>query len=109
MKAKVTESAAVSFLDAAARVDLVVLTAKALLTPVAVAVVVLARVVRAAYRAARWCRYHFATVPRIYRLQLRAMYAAADWMDRHERITGAAVFLMCLAFAVEVFLYAPID
>lgn len=109
MKTKTTQSPAVSFLDAAARVDLVALTAKALLTPVAVAVVVLARVARAAYRAARWCRYHFATVPRIYRLQLRALYAVTDWMDRHERITGAAVFLMCLAFALEIFLYAPID
>lgn len=109
MKAKATQSPAVSFLDAAARVDLVVLTAKALITTVAVAVVVLARVARAAYRAARWCRYHFATVPRIYRLQLRVCYAAAEWMDRHERLTDCAVFLLCLAFAVEVFLYAPID
>lgn len=109
MKAKVTESAAVSFLDAAARVDLVALTAKALIAPVAVAVVVLARVARAAYRAARWCRYHFATVPRIYRLQLRAMYAAVDWMDRHERLSAAAVYLMCLAFALEIFFFAPID
>ena len=47
MKTKTTQSPAVSFMDAAARVDLVALTAKALLTPVAVAVVVLARVARA--------------------------------------------------------------
>lgn len=109
MKAKAIKSPAVSFMDAAARVDLVALTAKAIMTPVAVVVVVLARVARAAYRAARWCRYHFATLPRIYRLQLRAMYAAADWMDRHERLSTAAVYLMCLAFALEIFLFAPID
>lgn len=109
MKAKTTQSPAVSFMDAAARVDLVALTAKALLTPVAVAVVVLARVARAAYRAARWCRYHFATLPRIYRLQLRALYAAADWMERHPRLSDAAAFLLCLAFALEIFFFAPID
>lgn len=109
MKTKVNQNSAVSFMDAAAAVNLAALTEKALMSLAAVVVVLLARVARACYSAARWCRYHFATLPRIYRLQLRAFYAVAGWMERHERATDFALVLMGVGIVLEVFFFAPID
>ena len=49
------------------------------------------------------------STPRLYRLELRAARSVAQWLDRHPVIFNAILWLSGLAFALEVFCYAPID
>ena len=49
------------------------------------------------------------SAPRLYRLELRAARSVAHWLDRHPFIFKALLWALGIAFALEVFLYAPID
>lgn len=109
MKAKVNQSSSLSFIDSVADVNLAALTKRTLMSFTAVVVVLLARFIQSCRNAARWCRYHFTTLPRIYRLQLRVSYAAAEWMERHEKATNLALVFLGVVFILEIFFFAPID
>lgn len=109
MKAKVNQSSSLSFIDSVADVNLAALTKKTLMSFTAVVVVLLARFIQSCRNAARLCRYHFTTIPRIYRLQLRVSYAAAEWMERHEKATNLALVFLGVVFILEIFFFAPID
>lgn len=109
MNAKVNQSSSLSFIDSVADVNLAALTKKALMSFAAVVLVLLVRFIKSFRNAARWCRYHFATIPRIYRLQLRVSYAAAEWMERHDKTTNLALVFMGVVFILEIFFFALID
>ena len=49
------------------------------------------------------------SAPRFYRLELRAVRSAAQWLDRHPVIFNALLWALGIAFALEVFFNAPID
>ena len=49
------------------------------------------------------------SAPRLYRLELRAVRSVAQWLDRHPVIFNALLWALGIAFALEVFFYAPID
>lgn len=49
------------------------------------------------------------SAPRLYRLELRAVRSAAQWLDRHPVIFNALLWALGIAFALEVFFNAPID
>ena len=49
------------------------------------------------------------SAPRLYRLELRAVRSVAHWLDRHPVIYNALLWVLGIAFALEVFLNAPID
>lgn len=49
------------------------------------------------------------SAPRFYRLELRAARSVAHWLDRHPVIFNALLWVLGIAFALEVFFYAPID
>lgn len=49
------------------------------------------------------------SAPRLYRLELRAARSVAHWLDRHPVIFNALLWVLGIAFALEVFFYAPID
>lgn len=46
---------------------------------------------------------------RLYRLELRAARTVAQWLDSHPVIFNAILWALGIAFALEVFFYAPID
>ena len=46
------------------------------------------------------------TLPRLYRRQLRMVYAMAQAAGKHPAVTDAVIWLMGIAVAVEVFLFA---
>ena len=46
---------------------------------------------------------------RLYRLELRAARTVAQWLDRHPVIFNALLWVLGIAFALEVFFNAPID
>jgi hypothetical protein len=46
------------------------------------------------------------TIPRIYRKELRMARALARFIDAHPTISNICLWLMGLAFMVEIFLYA---
>ena len=46
---------------------------------------------------------------RLYRLELRAARTVAQWLDRHPVIFNAILWALGIAFALEVFFYAPSD
>ena len=49
------------------------------------------------------------SAPRLYRLELRAARSVAHWLDRHPVIFNALLWVLGIAFALEVFFNAPID
>ena len=49
------------------------------------------------------------SAPRLYRLELRAARSVAHWLDRHPIIFNALLWVLGIAFALEVFFNAPID
>ena len=49
------------------------------------------------------------SAPRLYRLELRAACSVAHWLDRHPVIFNALLWVLGIAFALEVFFNAPID
>lgn len=49
------------------------------------------------------------SAPRLYRLELRAARSVAQWLDRHPIIFNALLWVLGIAFALEVFMCAPID
>ena len=49
------------------------------------------------------------SAPRLYRLELRAARSVAHWLDLHPVIFNALLWVLGIAFALEVFFYAPID
>ena len=51
----------------------------------------------------------YLTAPRLYRLELRAARSVAHWLDLHPVIFNALLWGLGIAFALEVFFYAPID
>ena len=51
----------------------------------------------------------YLTAPRLYRLELRAARSVAQWLDRHPVIFNALLWVLGIAFALEVFYNAPID
>jgi len=121
--ASTTGASLLSFIDSAERVNLSHLlrsagriakeTARALVEVLAallvLSVVILAKVVNPARRAIVWTLHTCSSAPRIYRAELRALYAVMGWMKRHEKATTAALVIMAAAFVLEVFMYAPID
>ena len=78
---------------------------------IAAAVGTVATAARSLWRAARLnvaaaCAL---SAPRLYRLELRAARSVAQWLDRHPVIFNALLWVLGIAFALEVFFYAPID
>ena len=49
------------------------------------------------------------SAPRLYRLELRAVRSVAHWLDLHPVIYNTLLWVLGIAFALEVFLNAPID
>ena len=78
---------------------------------IAAAVGTVATAARSLWRAARLnaaaaCAL---STPRLYRLELRAARSVAHWLDRHPVIFNALLWILGIAFALEVFFNAPID
>ena len=48
------------------------------------------------------------SAPRLYRLELRAARSVAHWLDRHPVMFNALLWVLGIAFALEVFFNAPI-
>ena len=78
---------------------------------IAAAVGKLATVARSLLRAARLnvAAVCALSATRLYRLELRAARTVAQWLDRHPVIFNAILWALGIAFALEVFFYAPID
>ena len=78
---------------------------------IAAAVGTVATAARSLWRAVRLnvAAVRAINAPRLYRLELRAARSVAQWLDRHPVIFNAILWLSGLAFALEVFCYAPID
>lgn len=51
----------------------------------------------------------YLTAPRLYRLELRAARAAASLIESCPRLFNALLWALGILFALEVFMYAPID
>ena len=51
----------------------------------------------------------YLTAPRLYRLELRAARAAASLIESRPRLFNALLWGLGILFALEVFMYAPID
>ena len=78
---------------------------------IAAAVGTVATAARSLLRAARLnvAAVYPLSAPRLYRLELRAARSVAHWLDRHPVIFNALLWVLGIAFALEVFMCAPID
>ena len=120
MKTTVTATAAAlsisQFLTRAERADLrriasyalrmAVSTARALAEVMAsllvLSVVLCVKVVNPVRRAVAWILHTCSSVPRIYRAELRTVYAVAVWCERHPIATNTLLFALTAALAIEV-------
>lgn len=65
-------------------------------------VVLCVKVVNPVRRAVAWILHTCSSAPRIYRAELRAVYAVAGWCERHPIATNAMLFALTAALVVEV-------
>lgn len=66
------------------------------------AVVLCAKVVNPVRRAVAWILHTCSSAPRIYRAELRAVYAVAGWCERHPIATNTLLFALTAALVIEV-------
>ena len=66
------------------------------------AVVLCAKVVNPVRRAVAWILHTCSSAPRIYLAELRAVYSAAGWCERHPIATNTLLFALTAALVIEV-------
>ena len=66
------------------------------------AVALCAKVINPVRRAVAWILHTCSSVTRIYRAELRAVYAVAVWCERHPIATNTLLFALTAALAIEV-------
>ena len=66
------------------------------------AVVLCAKAVNPVRRAVAWLLHTCSSAPRMYRAELRTVYAVAGWCERHPIATNTLLFALTAALVIEV-------